>query len=106
MLVVKLIRFGRKELYKLSSAYNAELVDKIKQVPKDMREWNVVAKEWYLTALGVYTLITLYKGRKDDIHFQFEDEKQRTEFGNIINKHRNRIAKEQARIDNLNGHNQ
>ena len=106
MLVVKLIRFGRKELYKLSSAYNAELVDKIKQVPKDMREWNVVAKEWYLTALGVYTLITLYKGRKGDIHFQFEDEKQRTEFGNIINKHRNRIAKEQARIDNLNGHNQ
>lgn len=104
LLVVNLIRFGRKELYKLQVGYDPELISNIKKLPYAVREWNQIGKEWYLTAMGVYGLMSFYKGR-EDIHFKFEDDKQRTQFSNIIKKHKERLRKEKEARDNLENHN-
>ena len=104
MLNVKLIRQGRKERYTVRFKYNEELVNKIKEIPKDLREWNNIGKEWFINALGVFMLIVSYKGR-DDIFFEFEDNKQREQFKGVVERAKQRIKEKEERKDNLLNHN-
>lgn len=104
MLIVNLKRFGRQEYYRLTAPYDQELIEKIKNLSSEQRDWNMTEKYWGVTGIGLYNLILLYKGRTNDIKFEFDndvDGKQRQAFNNIVTKHKNRVAKKLERLANL-----
>jgi len=95
MLIVDLNRKGRSEQYDLICEFNQELVDKVKILPSDQRSYNKPSSKWTLNAKGLWNLIILYKGRTD-INFKFQDDKQKEQFKNIVNKHK--VAAEKKRV--------
>lgn len=100
MVEVQLKRIGRQELYKTLFPFNMEMVEKIKLLSTEQRGWDAEAKIWTLTAIGVYNLITLFRGR-DDIFFSFEDDKQKELFRNIVKKHKARLLKKAEKLAEL-----
>ena len=97
MFEINLEKKGRTENYNLICDFNSELVDNIKKLTFDHREFNKKTNIWTLKAVGLYNLIKLYKGR-DDVSFNFGDEKQKEAFIKIIEKHKKRV-KEKKEIE-------
>lgn len=102
MLTVKLQREGRKEKYELHFPYNQELIDKIKILPPEKRSFSYADKIWEVEAVALMEIFKGFAGRKD-IFFEFPSPKERTQFLNIIEKHKKAEEKKkaalQARLD-------
>jgi SNF2 family DNA or RNA helicase len=65
-------KMGRKAKYKVYFQVNDQLIDRIKNLPKEQRIFNTYEKCWEITTKGLYKIIKIYKG-SDKIHFEFDD---------------------------------
>jgi len=73
--VVRCSRIPRKQAYNLYFPYNEQIIDRIKEVPSDLRKWSGADKSWELRTEGLLQLIKLYRGSKK-IYFDFGDSKE------------------------------
>lgn len=78
-------RDGRKQQYNLTFPYNDQLINRIRELPKDDRKWNGIKKTWQVKTSGLWSLIKSYKGSKK-IHFDFGNEDDRNVFKKQIKK--------------------
>jgi SNF2 family DNA or RNA helicase len=65
-------RMGRKAKYKVYFQPNNQLIERVKNLPKEQRIWNDWDKCWEITTKGLYEIIKIYKG-SSKIHFEFDD---------------------------------
>lgn len=72
--VVRCTRVPRKKAYNLYFPYNEQIIDRIKEIPSDLRKWSGADKSWEIRTEGLLQLIKLYRGSKK-IYFDFGDSK-------------------------------
>jgi len=72
-LMIKCERIDNKSHFKLIFNYNADLIAKIKELPKTDRIWDGDEKVWHLSTKSLYHLISSYK-RTDGLFFKFNDD--------------------------------
>jgi len=63
-------RLGRAQKYALNFPYNIQLIERIKNLPYDIRKFDSNTSCWILTTKALYLLIKMYKG-SNLIHFDF-----------------------------------
>jgi SNF2 family DNA or RNA helicase len=83
--VVHCERIKRKQAYKVWFPYNEQLVERIRNLPKDSRKWHGIEKYWELKTSALYQLIKSYKG-SNKIHFDFGNQDSRRIFVEQIKK--------------------
>ncbi len=69
----------KKKLYELEFPYNSDFITKIKEVCSE-RKWKPETKRWELKILMLHQLIVSYKGKSDIIFFNFNSDKDKSEF--------------------------
>jgi superfamily II DNA or RNA helicase len=70
---------GKKQLYRLLFPYNQALIDKIKILPKEEREYISEVKAWDLSTLALFSLISAFK-KGDGYWFDFGSTEGREKF--------------------------
>lgn len=73
MFIVNCRRDGRKDKFILSFVYNINLINKIKEIHWEDRKFNSTDKSWIVSVMGLFGLISQYKG-DNSIKFVFSDE--------------------------------
>jgi intein/homing endonuclease len=94
-------RIGRRNTYYVKFPYNIELINKIKELPKETRKWNAAAMAWEINTYSLFLLIKKFKGSKN-IHFDFGNEDSRKVFINQIKKLEIAEAEKRKFIQELN----
>jgi SNF2 family DNA or RNA helicase len=75
-LIVKCEKIGKKSHYKVSFPFNTNLINKIKELPKDDRIWDGEEKSWHLKTKSLYKLISSFS-KESEYWFDFSiDDKQ------------------------------
>ena len=83
--VVHCERIPRKQAYKVWFPYNEQLINRIRELPKDSRKWHGFEKIWELKTSALYQLIKSFKG-SNKIHFDFGNPDSRKIFIEQIKK--------------------
>ena len=83
--VVHCQRIPRRQAYKIWFPYNDQLIERIRELPKESRKWHGLEKTWELTTPALYTLIKSYRG-SNKIHFDFGNPDSRKVFIKQIKK--------------------
>lgn len=92
-------RIAKQSKYKVFFKYHTEVIEKIKKLPKDQREWDGTEKCWILRTKALYELLKSYRG-SDKIHFDFGGAEGKQAFIDQIKKinadnaEKEKIAKE------------
>lgn len=96
MLKVFCSKIGRSENFQVKFNYDVELIDNIKKINSEYREYNKNDKSWSIRAIELYMLIKSYKG-SSDIFFVFDDI-DKVKFTKIV---KNKLEKEKQKIEDF-----
>lgn len=94
-------RIGKKNEYILRFNYNEQLVNRIKELPKETRKWDVLNSVWKVSTHSLFLLMKKYKG-SDKIFFDFGNNDSRKIFINNINDINIKNVEKQKKIAELN----
>ena len=78
-------RIGRRSAYSVEFQFHTQVVERIKELPTEMRKWSASNNYWELTTQGLYNLIKKYKG-SNKIYFDFGSQNNKNFFINQIKK--------------------
>ena len=83
--VVHCSRVAKRAEYELRFPINDQLLQRVKELPDELRKWDALNKIWILKTPGLFALIKKYKG-SNKIHFDFGTEDSRKVFIQQIKK--------------------
>ena len=93
-------RVKNKRKYSIKYPVNDFITNKIKQFPKEEREWNSVSNSWELKAYSLFKLIESFKNSKG-IFFDFGDIENKKLFIKIFEKEKEKIIEKEKQIEEL-----
>jgi len=93
------IRKNGRDFYNISFLYEKDLVENIKTLPK--REYDSNSKTWKLNTINLFELIKKYKGKSNEIFFNFIENGEKEKFIKKYNNELIKQQKEEERISNL-----
>lgn len=83
--LVHCMRKNKTKWYYVGYSINDQLSERIKEFPRETRQWNDDMKCWELQTLQLYQLILKYRG-SDKIYFNFGDDERKKVFLEILKK--------------------
>lgn len=100
MIVVNCIKYGRKDKFLLKFQYEPTLIEKIKEISKDDREYDPKNKLWILKTYALYELMNKFKNQQEYIYFNLND-KDKEYFKKRVKKKKEEFKKKQEELRKL-----
>lgn len=100
MIVVNCIKYGRKDKFLLKFQYEPTLIEKIKEISKDDREYDPDNKLWILKTYALYELMNKFKNQQEYIYFNLNN-KDKEYFKKRVKKKKEEFKKKQEELRKL-----